>query len=444
MKKYSLLLLLVCFLPFYVPAQIITTIAGNGIIGNTGDGDLAVNAEISYPIGGVFDKIGNYYFATSSTGNTIRKISSLGIITTVAGTGLAGYSGDGGLATNAMLSRPQSVAIDTLGNLYIADAGNNRIRKVNITDGVITTIAGSGIAGYGGDGGPAISAKILSPLDICFDKFGNLYIADDANARVRKVNSSGIISTFAGTGAIINSQGGGMADTTPIVGVTGLCSDLAGNVYIANSHSRVYRVSLSGFITTIVGTGISGFSGDGGLASDANTIPFKLAKDRYGNLFIAEYDIDRLRMVNSSGIITTIAGNGVAGFSGDGHLASSSLLNHPSGLALDTCDNLYIADGRNHRIRKIEFNPTCAPIYVQDIEIPSTDICIYPNPVKNDLTVKSLHNLNYIYIFDIFGRELFSKLYKNSEKEVIKLEFLPPGIYFIKVNNVIFRNFYKE
>jgi len=356
-----LLTYIVLLSPSIVSSQTITTIAGNGLIGNTGDGGLAILAKISYPGGGTFDKNGNYYFVTSNTGNSVRKITPEGMIYTVAGTGVAGFSGDNGPATAAQLKTTQAVAVDTSGNLYIADAGNNRIRRVSATDGIITTIAGTGVGAYGGDGGPATAAGILNPLDICFDKKGNLYIAENASARVRKVNTTGTITTIAGTGAIYNSPGGGLADTTAIIGASGLCSDDTGNLYIANWHSRVYKIDTFGIIRTHVGNGIPGFGGDGGIATAAQTIPNKVCFDNSGKLYIAEYDQHRVRMISSSGTINTVAGNGIPAFSGDGSSAVDAQVNYPGGVALDACSNLYISDTRNHRIRKVTFNPVSTP-----------------------------------------------------------------------------------
>ena len=356
------MLLIACLL--FAPVlkgQTIATFAGNGLLGNTGDDGLAVGSKISYPGGGIFDRDGNYYFATSSTGNTIRMVDPSGIIHTIAGTGVAGYSGDNGPATAAQLKTTQAIAIDTLGDIYIADAGNYRIRKVERSTGIITTVAGSGIGGYGGDNGPATAAKLLSPLDICFDAMGNLYIADNANARVRKVNTAGIITTVAGTGIPYNSTGGGKADTTPIVGASGLCVDDTGNLYIADWHARVYKITPSGIIMSIVGNGTPGFSGDGGPANTASTIPNKIALDKNAILYVAEYDQSRIRRVTTSEVISTFSGNGTADYGGDGGPAIDAKFNHPAGLAFDACGNLYIPDCWNFRIRKVTFNPITTP-----------------------------------------------------------------------------------
>jgi sugar lactone lactonase YvrE len=417
-------------------AQIISTIGGTGIIGNTGDGGLATLANISYPGAGIFDKHGNYYFVTSSTGNSVRKITPDGYIYTIAGTGDAGFSGDNGPATAAKLKTTQDIAIDSLGNIYIADAGNNRIRKVSATDGIITTVAGNGSTAYSGDGGAATAAGILSPLAICFDNLGNLYIGEHGSARVRKVNTSGIINTAVGTATHYNSAGGGLADTTPIVGASGLCTDAAGNLYVANWHSRVYKVNSSGIITTIVGTGETGYNGDGGLALNAKTVPLKIVVGKSGNLFIAEYDHNRIRMVNTAGVITTIVGNGVAGFSGDGSNATDAQIYFPGGVALDSCDNLYITDTRNHRIRKIAFNPDCVPTSVKDVST-NHDVFVklYPNPTNSNVTVEG-KGIRSIAVWNVVGQVVSEQEYKKTDKVTVDVSNLPSGVYMVRVNDV--------
>ena len=433
--KIRAILIIVLFISCSSFAQIITTVAGNGLLSNTGDGGLATAAQINYPIGGVFDKQGNFYFATSSTGNTVRKITPDGYISTVAGTGESGFSGDNGLATSAKLKGPHAVAIDSLGNIYIADAGNNRVRKVNVSDGTITTVAGNGVAAYSGDGGAATTAGILSPLGICIDKVGNLYVGEHVNGRVRKINTSGIITTVVGTATLYNSAGGGLADTTAIVGATGLCIDEAGNLYVANWHSRVYKVNTSGIITTVVGTGESGYSGDGGLATNAKTVPYAIAVDRTGNLYIAEYNHNRIRIVNSAGIITTIAGNGVSGFTGDGGDAVNAQIYFPAGVAVDTCNNLYISDNRNHRIRKISFNPDCIPTSVKDVST-NHDVFVklYPNPTNSNVTVEG-KGIRSVAVWNVVGQVMSEQVYKKTDKVAVDISNLPPGVYMVRVND---------
>ncbi len=336
----------------------ITTAAGNGTEGFSGDGGPAAAAGLVNPFGVAVDASGNLYIA-DYWDHRIRKVAAgSGIITTVAGNGSAGFSGDGGAATAAGLFRPASLAVDASGNLYIADAGNNRIRKVAAGSGIITTVAGNGRAGFSGDGGPATSAGFAQPHGVALDVSGNLYIGDSGNHRIRKVTaSSGTVMTVAGNGIGGFSGDSGPASAAGLNQPTGLVLDASGNLYIADYlNNRIRKVAVSsGIITTVAGNGTAGFSGDGGPAIAAGLAkPASVTLDVSGNLYIADSGNNRIRKVSaSSGMITTVAGSGTAGFSGDGASASAAALNVPSGLAVDTSGNLYIADTSNHRIRKV-------------------------------------------------------------------------------------------
>jgi trimeric autotransporter adhesin len=394
----------------------ITTVAGNGAVGYSGDGGPAATAELSYPSAVALDVSGNIYIADQGN-NCIRKVTvSTGIITTFAGNGTGGYSGDGGAATSAELSTPGAVALDSTGNLYIADSYNHRIRKVTIATGVMSTLAGTGwpsyccdggpaldaelhfpagialdpagnlyiadtdnsrirkvtvsssiintIAGsdaYSGDGGPATSALLSYPFGVVADPSGNLYIGDDGNCRVRKVTASTrTITTFAGNGVACDTTGGnwtgdgGPAINAQLGAAEGLALDSAGNLYIAAGGS-IRKVTPAGIISTSAGSYLNGYSGDGGPATSAVlSFPEDVAVDSAGNLYIADTDNNRIRKVTfSTGIINTVAGNGTAGYSGDGVAATSTELNYPTGVALDGAGNLYIADAGNYRIRKV-------------------------------------------------------------------------------------------
>jgi hypothetical protein len=339
-----------------VPPQLsgtISTVAGDGTQGFSGDGGPATNASLYEPNGVAVDAAGNVYIA--DPGNSrVRKVSTSGTVTTVAGNGSPGFSGDGGPATNASLDGLRGVAVDAAGNLYIADWVNPRVRKVS-TSGTITTVAGSGTYGFSGDGGPATDAGLSSPYGVAVDAAGNLYIADAGNSRVRKVSTSGTITTVAGSGTYGFSGDGGPATNAALSSPQGVALDAAGNLYIADAHnSRVRKVSTSGTITTVAGNGTFGFSGDGGPATDAGlNSPVGVTVDAAGNLYIADSGNHRVRKVSTSGTITTVAGDGTFGFSGDGGPATNASLNIPYGVAVDAAGNLYIADPGNSRVREV-------------------------------------------------------------------------------------------
>jgi sugar lactone lactonase YvrE len=339
---------------------IITTVAGNGVFGFAGDGGAATSASLNSPAGVALDASGNLYIAEYAN-HRIRKVdAATGIITTVAGNGINTFAGDGGAATSASLSHPNGVALDASGNLYIADYGNSRIRKVAAATGIITTVTGNGVFGFAGDGGAATSASLYFPTGVALDASGNLYIADPRTQRIRKVDAaSGIITTVAGNGVLGFAGDGGPATSANLASPSGVALDASGNLYIADiGNERIRKVdAASGIITTAAGSGVLGFAGDDGAATSASLAsPWGVALDASGNLYIADYFNHRIRKVDATtGIITTVAGNGTATFAGDGGAATSANLNYPVGVAVDASGNLYIADFRNQRIRKVIF-----------------------------------------------------------------------------------------
>ncbi len=252
-----------------------------------------------------------------------------GIITNLAGNGFNGWNGDGGPATTAQIGTPSGMNFDNAGNLYYADNYNCVVRKIS-TSGIITTVAGSGTGGYSGDGGPATAAK-LHPKDVALDASGNIYVADDNNNVVRKISTSGIITTFAGNGSSGNSGDGGPATAAQTGRVVAVATDATGNVYLSGYNSNVVRkVNTSGIITTVAGNGTGGYSGDGGPATAATLLnPFGIVVDALSNLYIVDESNYRVRKVNASGMISTIAGNGTIGFSGDGGPATAAQLRYP-------------------------------------------------------------------------------------------------------------------
>ncbi|GAB3625896.1 Serine/threonine-protein kinase PknD [Pandoraea terrae] len=335
----------------------ITTMAGNGP-GFSGDGGAATSAQLAFPFGVAVDAAGNVYIGDTSNFR-IRKVDTSGTITTIAGNGTLGFSGDGGAATSAQLAFPQGVAVDAAGNVYIADSDNGRIRKVDAS-GTITTIAGNGTFGFSGDGGAATSAQLADPFAVGVDAAGNVYIADLDNQRIRKVDTSGTITTMAGNGTYGFSGDGGAATSAQLFSPIGVAVDAAGNVYIADqSNQRIRKVDTSGTITTMAGNGTPTFGGDGGPATSAQLLnPSGIGEDSAGNVYIADTGNERVRRVDASGSITTAAGTGVAGFSGDGGSAASAQLNNPSAIAANAAGDVFVADTANNRIRKIASSGT--------------------------------------------------------------------------------------
>lgn len=344
------------------PSNLITTVAGNGTQGFSGDSGPATVASLNNPQGVTVDGSGNILVVDRVNARIRRVNASTGVITTVAGNGAAGFGGDGGPAINASLSNPEAVAVDGAGNILIADSFSNRIRHVNVSTGVITTVAGNGTYGFSGDGGPALSASLSQPEGVAVDGSGNILIAETGSARIRRVSAStGIIATVAGNGIQGFSGDGGPATSASLSGSfgspLGVAVDGSGNIFIADTgNGRIRRVNGStGIITTVAGNGVFGFSGDGGPAVTAGLFsPQGVAVDVSGNIFIADRANHRIRRVSgSTGVITTVAGNGTLGFGGDGGPAANAALNNPQGVAVDASGNLFIADSDNSRVRKV-------------------------------------------------------------------------------------------
>ena len=345
-----------------LPNDIITTVAGGG---NGGDG-AATNASLNIPLGVAVDTLGNLFIA--ETGNQrIRKVDTNGLITTVAGNGIWGYSGDGGAATNASFLFPVDVTVDSSGNLYIADQDNHRIRHVD-TNGIITTVVGNGTTSYSGDGGAATNASLRFPRGVTLDAAGNLFIVDSGSSVIRKVDTNGIITTVAGNGTAGYSGDGGAATNASLNQPNSVAVDALGNLFIADSgNSVIRRVDTNGLITTVAGNGTTGYSGDGGAATNASfDDPTGVAVDALGNLLIADSHNSLIRQVDTTGLITTVAGNSrtnqygfVGGYSGDDGAATNASLYYPCRVVVSASGNLFIADLNNNRIRQVA--PTTDP-----------------------------------------------------------------------------------
>ncbi|MGE0871483.1 MAG: hypothetical protein AB7P03_23185 [Kofleriaceae bacterium] len=333
---------------------VITTVAGTGAPGSDGDGGLATGAQLHGPSSVAVDGLGRIFIADTNN-HRIRRVDTTGVISTVAGTGTPGFSGDNGAATSAELSGPFGVAVDGLGNLYIADTANQRIRRVDV-DGTITTVAGTGVSGAGGAGGPATSAELAFPLGVAVAAQGTLYIADTSNHRVARVDDSENLVIVAGTGSFGATGDGGPATSATLYQPFGVAVDPAGNVYIddRNNH-RIRWVDSAGTIRTVAGIGTGGFNGDGGAATSAQLLfPTGVAIDGMGNLYVADADNRRIRRIDMSGVITTVAGTGAFGFVGDGGAATSAQLLFPAGIAVDGQGALYITEENSQRIRRVD------------------------------------------------------------------------------------------
>lgn len=340
---------------------LMSTVAGTGQEGYSGDGGPAEKAALNQPFHCELDGKDNLYIAEAFN-HCIRKVNlKTGIITTVAGCGKKGYDGDGEAATKATMNEPYAVVADEHNNLYIVDRLNAVVRKVNGKTGVMTTLAGTGKKGYSGDRGPANKAMMVEPNDCCLDGKGGLLIADVGDWRIRRVDlETGIITTFAGTGrpkvkGKYERGDGGPATKAVVVGARAVCVDGKGNTYICEREGNsIRKVDAKGIITTVAGTGKAGYSGDGGPAIKALFKgPKGIRCDKQGNIYLVDTENHSIRKVDiQSGIVTTVAG-GQKGKGGDGGPATKAGMDRPHGCIIDGAGNIYIADSNNHRVRKV-------------------------------------------------------------------------------------------
>lgn len=334
----------------------IQTIAGTGQAGHSGDGGPAGQAMLREPFMCAFDPRGNLYIA-DATSHCIRRMDqATGAITTVVGAGQAGYSGDGGPATQATMNQPYSLQVDRNGDIYIVDRLNAAVRKVEAASGIITTVAGTGQAGYSGDGGPGNRAQVREPNDCFLDGRGGLLIADIQDQRVRRLDlRTGIITTFAGNGEKARKGDGLPAAQASIFGARAVCQDNRGNTYICEREGNGVRmVDSRGVMSTYAGTGERGYSGDGGSARAAAWgAPKAIRCDARGNVIVVDTENHAIRRIDAAtGRVTTIAG-GHKGGDGDGADATAAGLDRPHGCDLDRQGHLYIADSNNHRVRVV-------------------------------------------------------------------------------------------
>jgi sugar lactone lactonase YvrE len=406
----------------------ITDIAGMRRDGQSGDGGPATKAHLNNPIGIYQDPIGNIYIA--DWGNSkIRVVNPSGIINTFAGNNVFGYSGDGGPATAAELKGTIGIVSDTQGNVYVTDIGNERIRKVD-KNGLISTFAGNGKYGYSGDGGPAIYATFADPTGICIDKMNRIYVSDAFNNRVRKINTDGIIYTIAGNGTRGYSGDGGPATAAEFYYPTGITLDFGGNLYIADQdNSCIRKVNTLGIISTVAGNGITGYAGDGGAATSAElNTPASIAVDKAGNLFIADGNNNRIRMVDTDGIITAIAGNGIGGYSASGGPALAAELYNPSSIVSGNDGILYFSNPFNDRIQEIRRVDSNGPAELQ--------VSVYPNPNNGvfNFNVESSSGIIKVDIYDILGQKVLSTNLVPGINQ-ISLQAVNKAIYIFRVSS---------
>jgi len=433
---------LALFFSCTAPAQIIHRVAGTvGVGGYSGVGGPATAAVIQNPESVALDTFGNLYIADGDN-DVIQKVDRMGIITTIAGNGWRGYSGDGGPATNATLNSPTGLSLDLTGNIYFADYGNHVVRMINAA-GIILTIAGNGMIGDTGNGGAATMAQLNGPIATAIDDEGNLYISDQNADVVRKVSSSGIISTVAGTGLFGYYGDGGAATNAQLFGIYGIAVDDKGNLFIADSHNNVIRkVDTFGIITTIAGNvGGGGYSGDGGPATAAQlNTPFSIGINNLG-MYMADFNNNVIRKIDTSGIISTVAGDGVRGYTGDGGLAIYAELTYPGGMAVDRYGNFYFVDATNFVVREVDTSHAKENISL--VRKPY-GLCIYPNPATIELTITSVAPITAIDITNDIGEKIYAVATTGVLEARISVANFSAGLYFIKINDTEITEFLKQ
>ncbi len=418
-----------CF-AFQSEAQIrnINTIAGSGTSGYSGDGHSAVAADLKGPFNVAFDKTGNVY-VVDYYNNRVRKVKTDGTIATLAGTGSTGFSGNGSYAASANME-PWGVAVDARGNVYISEANNSVVRKVN-TLGIISAFAGTGTYGNDGDGRAAVNAKLSHPMGLAVDEKSNVFIADAGAHCIRKVDTFGTISTVAGSG--VAGYGGdlGSALAAKLDSPYGVAVDRLNNIYIADRNNHIIRfVDNTHTIYTIAGTpNTHGYSGDSTQAISATLFyPTSVAVDTDLNIFIADAYNNVIRMVDVSGKITTVGGNGWAGYGGDLGPAIGANLFHPYGVAADKNGNVFVADANNQRVRKIYWGYPASVISAS-----KSGIEIFPNPVKNELFLNGVAANDKVEIIAMSGSIVSTTTIAVAGTTSISTENLTAGLYIVRV-----------
>lgn len=427
--KHSLLFVIL-FTFFTARAQIITTVAGGGS-SIPGNGGPATACALSSPSGIAVDASGNLYICDRNE-HRVRKVTPAGVISTIAGTGVPGTSGNGGPATAALLYQPYCIAVSADAIIYIGDQSG--VRKIN-TSGIITLFAGTTVQGYNGDGILATNAQLSVPGGIATDAIGNVYISDVYNHRIRKVDTAGYITTIAGTGTAGYSGNNGLATAAKISSPTGIQYASDNNIYIADYLNHcVRKIDPSGIITTIAGNGIAGFSGDNDPATAAALNgPINTATDTLGNLYITDGNNHTIRKVDPLGVITTFAGQpSLSGFSGDGGPATAAKFNGPTGIAISNSGDMYISDYSNFRIRLI----SNTVLSTSSHSLSLTDLAIYPVPTHGHFTIHFTTSTSVtakVVITDLQGRVVHQQLTQSNAPTSI-VTTAPTGIYFISVH----------
>jgi len=424
-------------------SQDISTLYGT-TVGYSGDGHLAINSQLNGPADLVYDINGNLFFVDVQN-NVVRKIDANGIISTIAGNGTEGYSGDNGLATSAQLNVPYGIAFDRNNNLYISEIENNVVRKID-KNGIISTIAGNGTRGYSGDNGLATSAQLSAPFGITFDTNNNLYIGERSNNIIRKVDINGIITTIAGNGTQGYYGDGGLATNALLYGCRSVTFNDNGDLYISDGNNHAIRkVDVNGIITTVAGNGTRGYSGDGSMATSAQiNFPRIVIFDNYDNFYFSESSSHVIRKVDNTGVITTVAGNGTSGYSGDGGLATNAQLKAPFGIILDSKDaggNLIFSDNNNNVIRKIENLIIDNTLNIDEI-MGVNNFKIFPNPSNDFIYISGLSERKNYCIYNTLGIVIKKGIIFKQEN--IDIHNFTNGLYFLKFDNGNTIKFLKE